>query len=228
MRDVVFHTLVDMYTTSPRCLGRALGRRGVQPILSTHAHAASYTTSTTRRNRRVLASSTTATSTPTIQGWRRYAAGVQPLGSIAVLGGGLTGLSTAWYLTRLLPQVKITLYEASNRLGGWIDTETVEVQTEDGQKGTVNFERAARMIAPQTKTSNPKWDDLVFFDMVRSCAIAQPCLARLFADLFLPSSRPRSPISTLPTNWNTRPGRSSPFPVTSTTPTISSPSRGRR
>jgi oxygen-dependent protoporphyrinogen oxidase len=93
-----------------------------------------------------------------------------------VLGGGLTGLTTAWYLTRALPKAKITLYEASDRLGGWIDKEKVDVKTPDGQEGTVHFERAARMIKPQTGSSPlPRWDDLVFFEMVRPSACC--CLA---------------------------------------------------
>ncbi|TAQ89225.1 hypothetical protein B7494_g2436 [Chlorociboria aeruginascens] len=39
---------------------------------------------------------------------------------IAVLGGGISGLSTAYYITRMLPEAKVTLYEGSERLGGWL------------------------------------------------------------------------------------------------------------
>ncbi|KAK4185985.1 hypothetical protein QBC35DRAFT_502566 [Podospora australis] len=91
--------------------------------------------------------------------------------SVAVLGGGLTGLSTAWYLTRFLPDAKITIYEASNRLGGWIDSEQVEVTTPEGEKGTVCFQRGARLIklnASSPKRSSPvRYDDLVFIDLVQ-------------------------------------------------------------
>ena len=66
--------------------------------------------------------------------------------SIAVLGGGLTGLSAAYYITRCLPNAKVTLYEATERLGGWIDTETVEVKTPEGVEGQVQFERGARSV----------------------------------------------------------------------------------
>ena len=90
-----------------------------------------------------------------------------PPKSIAILGGGLTGLTTAWYLTRLLPEAKITIYEAQKRMGGWIETDKVEVKTPDGKVGTVHFDRAARMITPQTAAARvPKWDDLVFFYLV--------------------------------------------------------------
>jgi len=86
--------------------------------------------------------------------------------SIAVLGGGLTGLSTAWYLSRWMPNARITVFEASDRLGGWIDTETVPVTTPDGKEGTVSFERGARMIQIPRK-GTPKFDDMVFYEMVR-------------------------------------------------------------
>jgi oxygen-dependent protoporphyrinogen oxidase len=87
--------------------------------------------------------------------------------TIAVLGGGLTGLTTAYYLTRALPRAKITIFEADARLGGWIDTEKASVKTPDGNTADVYFERAARMIKPQVSArSVPKWDDAVFFDLV--------------------------------------------------------------
>ncbi|KAJ2733867.1 oxygen-dependent protoporphyrinogen oxidase [Coemansia sp. BCRC 34962] len=41
-----------------------------------------------------------------------------------VLGGGISGLSTAWYLTQRLPRsAAITVVEGSDRLGGWVRTE---------------------------------------------------------------------------------------------------------
>ena len=41
---------------------------------------------------------------------------------IAILGGGLTGLMTAVRLSELLPNARLTVYEALDRLGGWIQT----------------------------------------------------------------------------------------------------------
>ncbi len=41
---------------------------------------------------------------------------------VLILGGGITGLSAAWYLSRRNPQAQITLLEKENRLGGWIRT----------------------------------------------------------------------------------------------------------
>lgn len=49
---------------------------------------------------------------------------------IAVIGGGLSGLSTAFYLKQVLPQANISLFENASRLGGVIYTEQIE--TSDG------------------------------------------------------------------------------------------------
>lgn len=76
----------------------------------------------------------------------------------------MTGLTTAYYLTKFLPEAKITLYEATGRLGGWIDTEKVDVRTDDGETGTVFFERGARAVLAQH--SLHKWDDLVLYELV--------------------------------------------------------------
>lgn len=83
---------------------------------------------------------------------------------IAVLGGGLTGLTTAYYLTRFHPTANITIYEATDRLGGWIDTERVAVKTQEGEHATISFERGARTVAPQS--SQGRWEDFVLFDLV--------------------------------------------------------------
>ena len=42
---------------------------------------------------------------------------------VCIIGGGISGLSAAWYLQRLAPQCKSTLIEAADRLGGKIMTE---------------------------------------------------------------------------------------------------------
>mmetsp|Transcript_19645 Transcript_19645/g.36207 ORF Transcript_19645/g.36207 Transcript_19645/m.36207 type:complete len:446 (-) Transcript_19645:5767-7104(-) len=42
---------------------------------------------------------------------------------VAVLGAGISGLSTAYYLKKLLPQTIVQLFEGS-RVGGWIETIT--------------------------------------------------------------------------------------------------------
>ncbi|KAJ2539794.1 oxygen-dependent protoporphyrinogen oxidase [Coemansia sp. RSA 1853] len=46
------------------------------------------------------------------------------MAAITVLGGGISGLSTAWYLAQKVPSsVSIKVVEASSRVGGWIRTD---------------------------------------------------------------------------------------------------------
>lgn len=62
---------------------------------------------------------------------------------IAVLGGGITGLTSAFYLSKNSPNAHITLYEKTSRLGGWIDSERVQV---DG--GEILFEHGPHTLRP--------------------------------------------------------------------------------
>lgn len=62
---------------------------------------------------------------------------------IAVLGGGITGLATAYFLTQQLPRAKITVYEAGDRIGGWLSSKRVEVEG-----GNVLFEAGPRTLRP--------------------------------------------------------------------------------
>ena len=62
---------------------------------------------------------------------------------VAVIGGGITGLASAYYLSKALPNAKITLIERNPRLGGWVRTETVNVGT-----GKVVFELGPRTLRP--------------------------------------------------------------------------------
>jgi predicted NAD/FAD-binding protein len=64
---------------------------------------------------------------------------------IAILGGGITGLSAAHYLTRELPNAKITIYEASPKVGGWLQSKSVDVGN-----GNVVFESGPRTLRPRT------------------------------------------------------------------------------
>jgi protoporphyrinogen/coproporphyrinogen III oxidase len=49
---------------------------------------------------------------------------------IAIIGGGITGLATAWYLQQLAPEIRVTLFEAAERAGGKVITHFV-----DGEAG---------------------------------------------------------------------------------------------
>lgn len=64
---------------------------------------------------------------------------------IAILGGGISGLASAYYLTQELPKARITIYEASDRLGGWLSSRRVPVKD-----GTVLFEAGPRTLRPSS------------------------------------------------------------------------------
>lgn len=60
--------------------------------------------------------------------------------SYVVAGGGLGGLATAHYLSKLPGTRKIVILEASSRIGGWVQTSTMD----DG----VYFEHGPRTVRP--------------------------------------------------------------------------------
>lgn len=62
---------------------------------------------------------------------------------VAVLGGGITGLVSAYYLSKEFPNAKIFLLEGSSRLGGWVKSEKVDVGN-----GNVLFEQGPRNLRP--------------------------------------------------------------------------------
>ena len=51
---------------------------------------------------------------------------------VAIIGGGISGLSAAWYLQRQEPVLSYALLESSDRWGGKIMTETVDASAEEG------------------------------------------------------------------------------------------------
>ncbi|KAI0382092.1 Protoporphyrinogen oxidase [Hypomontagnella monticulosa] len=81
---------------------------------------------------------------------------------IAVLGGGITGLTTAHYLARHAENTHITLYEGSDRLGGWVDGKLRRVG--DGEFDKVLFQRGPRML--RSGRMSLKYDDLIFYDVL--------------------------------------------------------------
>lgn len=77
---------------------------------------------------------------------RRHASNASHSHDIAVLGAGITGLATAYFLSKQLPRAKITLYESAPRIGGWLDSSRVDVPGEGG--GNVLFEKGPRTLRP--------------------------------------------------------------------------------
>ncbi|KAI1394226.1 Protoporphyrinogen oxidase [Hypoxylon trugodes] len=81
---------------------------------------------------------------------------------IAVIGGGITGLTTAHYLARHARDANITLYEGSERLGGWVDGKWERVGP--GEHDKVFFQRGPRML--RSGRMSHKYDDLIFYELV--------------------------------------------------------------
>lgn len=63
---------------------------------------------------------------------------------VAVLGGGITGLASAYYIAKRFPNAAITVYESSDRFGGWLRSSEINV---DG--GKVVFEQGPRTLLPR-------------------------------------------------------------------------------
>ncbi|KAK2821818.1 hypothetical protein FQN49_007643 [Arthroderma sp. PD_2] len=60
---------------------------------------------------------------------------------VAVIGGGITGLTTAFNLAQKKAPIQVTIYEKSQQLGGWMQSETIQT---DG--GKVVFEYGPRTL----------------------------------------------------------------------------------
>ncbi|KIP04479.1 hypothetical protein PHLGIDRAFT_120646, partial [Phlebiopsis gigantea 11061_1 CR5-6] len=70
---------------------------------------------------------------------------------ISVIGGGLSGLSSAFHLSRRFPSAQVTLVEQSPRLGGWVHSERVQVRDESGNEAGILLERGPRTLRPNSK-----------------------------------------------------------------------------
>lgn len=77
--------------------------------------------------------------------WRKYISINPKKMSVTVLGGGIAGLSSAFYLATRNNIPKIRLYEVSSRISGWINS--------DNHNGYC-FESSARTLRPKGLTGN--------------------------------------------------------------------------
>lgn len=74
--------------------------------------------------------------------------------SVAILGGGISGLSAAYYLSKASPKTKILLIEGSKRVGGWIRSQRVppgyhsSPPTLPSDLNNVLFEAGPRSLRP--------------------------------------------------------------------------------
>ncbi|EPQ52278.1 Protoporphyrinogen oxidase [Gloeophyllum trabeum ATCC 11539] len=69
---------------------------------------------------------------------------------IAILGGGLTGLSAAFHLARRFPSTPITLLEKEHRFGGWVRSERVEVADGQRRRESMVLEAGPRTLRPRS------------------------------------------------------------------------------
>jgi oxygen-dependent protoporphyrinogen oxidase len=123
---------------------------------------------------------------------------------IAVLGGGISGLSTAYYLARLAPKTtQIVLLEGKQRLGGWIQSHrvspghyTTPPQNSQDNTNSILFEAGPRSLRPEGTNG------AILLDMVHHLNLNDHLLSVPKTD---PSSKHRyiyynGKINTLPTS----------------------------
>ena len=91
-----------------------------------------------------------------------------PTDTIVVLGGGISGLASAYYLAKNLPpHKKVVLIERSQRVGGWIQSERRTLArgatgAAPQAKESALFERGPRSIRPAG------YSGLVMLDLMSS------------------------------------------------------------
>lgn len=71
---------------------------------------------------------------------------------VAILGGGLSGLSAAFHLSRRFPNALITVIEKHNKLGGWAQSDRIVVKDEHGQTCSVLLESGPRTLRPNANS----------------------------------------------------------------------------
>ncbi|KZT36172.1 Protoporphyrinogen oxidase [Sistotremastrum suecicum HHB10207 ss-3] len=67
---------------------------------------------------------------------------------VAVLGGGITGLTSAFHLARRFPKTQITVFESNSRLGGWVRSQRKKIEQ---NKASVLLESGPRTLRPNSK-----------------------------------------------------------------------------
>jgi oxygen-dependent protoporphyrinogen oxidase len=72
---------------------------------------------------------------------------------IAILGGGIAGLSSAYFIAREFPKSQVVVFEAGKDTGGWIKSRRVEVIDSEGKEGNVLFELGPRTLRNSTVTA---------------------------------------------------------------------------
>ncbi|KAL5508140.1 HEM14 [Sanghuangporus vaninii] len=127
-----------------------------------------------------------------------------PPSTIAVIGGGITGLSSAFHLSRRFPQASIILLEKSSRDGGWIRSRRIEVKDSHGNKAGILLEAGPRSLRPNSKAIL----ELTNLLNLTSSIITTPKSSKAAKDRFLHipgrpglTRLPSSPLSLLSTPY---------------------------
>ncbi|KAF5383822.1 hypothetical protein D9615_003836 [Tricholomella constricta] len=118
---------------------------------------------------------------------------------IAVLGGGLTGLSSAFHLSRRFPNAHITLLERQNRLGGWVSSEQVQLGNDDGPKDakvSLTVESGPRTLRPVSKAIL----ELINLLNLQPALLTTPSTAPAARSRFLYTPALRSGLTALPSS----------------------------
>lgn len=55
---------------------------------------------------------------------------IPPNGKVAVIGCGISGLSFSYFLNKLRPDIRLTIFESDNQPGGWIKTEYLQLNND--------------------------------------------------------------------------------------------------
>ncbi|KNC75869.1 hypothetical protein SARC_11612, partial [Sphaeroforma arctica JP610] len=91
------------------------------------------------------------------------------LSRVAVVGGGLSGLSAAYHLARAAPHVQVVVLERSARVGGWVHTSKVHHVDGDAIKSPLILD-----TGPHSVRSGVLAYDMC--EMVSQCGIADKVL----------------------------------------------------
>ena len=70
---------------------------------------------------------------------------------IAVLGGGIAGLASAYFVSKEFPKSRITIFEAGKETGGWIKSKRVDLPNGGGN---ILFELGPRTLRNATPTAS--------------------------------------------------------------------------
>ncbi|KAL0959841.1 hypothetical protein HGRIS_011517 [Hohenbuehelia grisea] len=111
---------------------------------------------------------------------------------IAVLGGGLTGLSAAFHLVRRFPTTKLTLLEQKYQLGGWAQSERVEVRDDAGTPYSILLEAGPRTLRPNANSMLELIHLLGLKDSVIRIPKTAPAARRRF--LHIPGTKGLTPL----------------------------------